>query len=235
MNMKEQKQRSKLLKEIKELSKNDAPKLLQLCKDDECYETLEKKFRELAYYYNNSITNLLSAPPLPKTPDSDTSAAIKGQILGGTAGAIINYEKNKEARKKYGDTVNEHYKYINEYEKNWDLTVQKYNEILDILNSNKKFQLYFAQKKQKQEEEKRNRWETKEKNLFTISFVLSIIFSTIVSIILYNLNKNDVLIKGLSHGLNIAFSIIVFILGFFIFFILIANLSNDLFDKNKKR
>ena len=233
MNKKELKQRSKIMKNIVELSNNDAPKLLQLCKDDECYETLKKKFEELGYYYNTARYNLmqssLNALEMPKHT-SDTRAAIKGQIIGGTAGAIISYEKNKEAREKYYKNANEFYKHDNEYDNNWNLAVKTYNEILNILNSNKKCQLYFAQKKQKQEEEKRNRWETKEKYLFTITLVLSIIISTIVSIIVYNLN----LFKGLSNGMNIAFSIITFLFSLFISFVIIANLSNDLFNKIKK-
>ena len=39
----------------------------------------------------------LNALEMPKHT-SDTRAAIKGQIIGGTAGAIISYEKNKEAK-----------------------------------------------------------------------------------------------------------------------------------------
>lgn len=233
MNKKELKQRSKIMKDIVELSNNDAPKLLQLCKDEECYETLKKKFGELGQYYNTARYSLmqssLNALEMPKHT-SDTRAAIKGQIIGGTAGAIISYEKNKEARGKYYKNANEFYKYDNEYDNNWNLAVKTYNEILDILNSNKKCQLYFAQKKQKQEEAKRNRWETKEKYLFTITLVLSIIISTIVSIIVYNLN----LFKGLSNGMNIAFSIITFLFSLFISFVIIANLSNDLFNKSKK-
>ena len=50
MNKKELKQRSKIMKDIVELSNKDAPKLLQLCKDDECYETLKKKYES---QYNN--------------------------------------------------------------------------------------------------------------------------------------------------------------------------------------
>lgn len=233
MNKKELKQRSKIMKDIVELSNNDAPKLLQLCKDEECYETLKKKFGELGQYYNTARYSLmqssLNALEMPKHT-SDTRAAIKGQIIGGTAGAIISYEKNKEARGKYYKNANEFYKYDNEYDNNWNLAVKTYNEILDILNSNKKCQLYFDQKKQKQEEAKRNRWETKEKYLFTITLVLSIIISTIVSIIVYNLN----LFKGLSNGMNIAFSIITFLFSLFISFVIIANLSNDLFNKSKK-
>lgn len=237
MNKKEQKQRSKIMKDIVELSNNDAPKLLQLCKDDECYETLKKKFGELGYYYNTTRYSLmqssLNALEMPKHT-SDTRAAIKGQIIGGTAGAIISYEKNKEAKEKYYKNANEFYKHDNEYDNNWNLTVKTYNEILDILNSNKKCQLYFAQKKQKQEEAKRNLWETKEKSLFTISLVLSIIISIIVSIFVYNLNKNDILIKGLSNGMNISLSIITFLFSLVISFVIIANLSNDLFNKIKK-
>ena len=233
MNKKELKQRSKIMKDIVELSNKDAPKLLQLCKDDECYETLKKKFGELGQYYNTARYSLmqssLNALEMPKHT-SDTRAAIKGQIIGGTAGAIISYEKNKEARGKYYKNANEFYKHDNEYDNNWNLAVKTYNEILNILNSNKKCQLYFAQKKQKQKEEKRNRWETKEKYLFTITLVLSIIISTIVSIIVYNLN----LFKGLSNGMNIAFSIITFLFSLFISFVIIANLSNDLFNKIKK-
>lgn len=105
--------------------------------------------------------------------------------------------------KKQGENANKFYKRDNEYDNNWSLAVKSYNEILDILNSNKKFQLYFVQKKKKQEEEKRNRWITKERYLFTITLVLSIIISIIVSIFVYNLNKNDILIKGLSNGMNI--------------------------------
>lgn len=233
MNKKELKQRSKIMKDIVELSNKDAPKLLQLCKDDECYETLKKKFGELGQYYNTARYSLmqssLNALEMPKHT-SDTRAAIKGQIIGGTAGAIISYEKNKEAREKYYKNANEFYKHDNEYDNNWNLAVKTYNEILNILNSNKKCQLYFVQKKQKQAEAKRNRWETKEKYLFTITLVLSIIISTIVSIIVYNLN----LFKGLSNGMNIAFSIITFLFSLFISFVIIANLSNDLFNKIKK-
>lgn len=90
----------------------------------------------------------LNALEMPKHT-SDTRAAIKGQIIGGTAGAIISYEKNKEAREKYYKNANKFYKHDNEYDNNWSLAVKTYNEILDILNSNKKFQLYFVQKKKK--------------------------------------------------------------------------------------
>lgn len=41
----------------------------------------------------------LNALEMPKHI-SDTRGAIKGQIIGGTAGAIISYEKNKEAKEK---------------------------------------------------------------------------------------------------------------------------------------
>ena len=47
------------MKDIVELSNKDVPKLLQLCKDDECYETLKKKFGELGYYYNTARYNLM--------------------------------------------------------------------------------------------------------------------------------------------------------------------------------
>ena len=86
------------MKDIIELSNNDAPKLLQLCKDDECYETLQKKFEELGYYYNTARYNLmqssLNALEMPKHT-SDTSAAIKEQIIGITSGTIKRYEKSK--------------------------------------------------------------------------------------------------------------------------------------------
>lgn len=233
MDKKEIKKRSIIANDIIELSNNDAPKLLQLCKDDECFETLQKKFRELGNYYNKaryhlslSTLNVLEMP----NPVSDTSAIIKGKILGGTAGAIISYEKNKEAREKYSKTFSEYSKYNNEYEKNWNLAVKTYNEILDILKSNKKFQLYFAQKKQKQEKEKRNRWLVKERYLFTISLVLSIIISIFVSIIVYNNIKNG----DLSKSMNIFFSIIAFLITMFISFAFIAKASNSLFDKTKK-
>lgn len=89
-------------------------------------------------------------------------------------------------------------------------------------------------KRKKQEVEKKNRWITKERYLFTINLVLSIIISIIVSIFVYNLNKNDILIKGLSNGMNISLSIIMFLFSLVISFVIIANLSNDLFNKIKK-
>ncbi len=235
MNKKELKQRSKIMKDIVELSNNDAPKLLQLCKDDECYETLKKKFEELGYYYNTARYNLmqssLNALEMPKHT-SDTSAAIKGQIIGGTSGAIISYEKNKEAREKYYKNANEFYKHDNEYDNNWSLAVKTYNEILDILNSNKKCQLYFAQKKQKQEEVKKNQWETKVKYLSIISLVLSVIIAIFVSIIVHNNIKTEH--AYMSTGSNIFFTILAFLVALITSFVFIAVVSNALFDKIKK-